>query len=90
VDESIRTGHCTEKLTEEMKQIQPLDVLLAKDKTIRLRVMATAPSTESIAPEDEDLTSEQTKDNRKCSGEKHSSLNVTTRNHLIWFFNCGR
>jgi transposase len=38
-------GTAPRKLLEEMKQIQSLDVLLpAKDKTIRLRVVATAPS----------------------------------------------
>lgn len=37
-------GTAPRKLLEEMKQIQSLDVLLpAKDKTIRLRVVATAP-----------------------------------------------
>jgi len=38
-------GTAPRKLLEEMRQIQSLDVLLpAKDKTIRLRVVATAPS----------------------------------------------
>jgi transposase len=38
-------GTAPRKLLTEMKQIQSLDVLLpAKDKTIRLRVVATAPS----------------------------------------------
>jgi transposase len=38
-------GTTPRKMLEEMKQIQSLDVLLpAKDKTIRLRVVATAPS----------------------------------------------
>ena len=37
-------GTAPRKLLEEMRQIQSLDVLLpAKDKTIRLRVVATAP-----------------------------------------------
>jgi hypothetical protein len=38
-------GTAPRKLLEEMRQIQSLDVLLpAKDKTIRQRVVATAPS----------------------------------------------
>jgi hypothetical protein len=37
-------GTAPRKLLEEMKEIKSLDVLLpAKDKTIRLRVVATAP-----------------------------------------------
>ena len=42
MDEDIRTRHGTEKTLEEMREIKSLDVLLpARDKTIRLRVVAT-------------------------------------------------
>ena len=58
-------GTAPRKLLEEMKEIKSLDVLLpAKDKTIRLRVVATAPhATQGTASKDENPPPQQTKNN---------------------------
>ena len=65
-------GTAPRKLLEEMREIKSLDVLLpARDKTIRLRVVATAsPATQGPASKDENPPPQQTKNNRKCSAEK--------------------
>jgi hypothetical protein len=43
VDENIGTRHCTEKTLGRIREIKSLDVLLpARERTIRLRVVATA------------------------------------------------
>ena len=64
-------GTAPRKLLQEMKELKSLDVLLpARDKTNRLRVVATAPQPLKV------LLPNRPKIPRKCSAEKYPALSV--------------
>lgn len=75
-------GTAPRKLLEGMKELKSLDVILpTREKTIRLRAVATAPQAlNRIASKNENTSPQQAKDNRKCSGEKRPLFIVTACN----------
>jgi transposase len=70
------------KLLEEMRKIKSLDCPTCKGQNHQVEGGGHRPTgTQGVATEDANLTSQQTKNNRKCSAENCPLFGVTNCNH---------